>query len=84
MAVWLKFLSDVDYRHPSRAVTAYKKGMVVYVPNHIAQSEQLAGRVEEVERPATRATDENEGDNRRVYLADRFRHSLSRLKDSAP
>lgn len=73
MAVWLKFLADVDYRHASRAVTAYKAGMTVYTPDHIAQSDQLRGKVEEVEKPgASDAIDANEGDGRRVYLTDGF------------
>ena len=35
MAKWILFKRDVDYRHKSRAVTAYKAGKTVYVPNHI-------------------------------------------------
>lgn len=37
MAKWLSFSRDFDFKHPSRAVTAYKAGMVEYVPNHIAE-----------------------------------------------
>lgn len=36
MAKWITLTRDYDYRHASRAVTAYKAGMSVYVPDKIA------------------------------------------------
>lgn len=54
MAKWLSFSRDWDFKHPSRAVTAYKAGMVEYVPNHIADR-ALAERAADVaEKPEHR------------------------------
>lgn len=51
MAKWVRFIADVDYRHKSRAVTAYKAGMVEYLPQHIADSPQLVDKAEPTEKP---------------------------------
>lgn len=71
MAVWTRFLRDVDYQHKSRAVTAYKAGMVVYLPNHIAHDDQLLGATEPSDKPDSAPVDgSGEADGRRVYLTD--------------
>ena len=54
MAKWMSFKRDFDYRHPSRAVTAYKAGMVEYVPNKVAEAVIEAGAAVEAEKPADR------------------------------
>ena len=51
MAQWMRFTADVDYQHKSRAVTAYKAGMVEYLPQHIADSPQLVDKAEPAEKP---------------------------------
>ncbi len=38
MAKWITLTRDHDYRHASRAVTAYKAGMSIYVPDKIADA----------------------------------------------
>ena len=38
MAHWIEFTRDVDFTHKSRAVTKYKKDMVLYLPNHIVDA----------------------------------------------
>ena len=50
MATWLRFKRDVDHTHASRAVTAYKKGDVAYVPAHIAEK-LPADATEPAEKP---------------------------------
>lgn len=54
MAQWVAFKRDFDYRHPSRAVTAYKAGMVEYVPNKVAEAVIEAGAAVEAEKPVDR------------------------------
>jgi hypothetical protein len=51
MAAWLKILRDRDYMHKSRAVTAYKAGMVVYVPDHIGGTLIHDGDAEVTQKP---------------------------------
>lgn len=48
--MWIKFLRDVDYRHESRAVTAYKADTVLNVPRHIV-SNLPEGSYEKYEKP---------------------------------
>lgn len=50
MAKWLRFNRNVDFRHKSRAVTAYRADSVVYVPNHIIDG-LPADSYEETENP---------------------------------
>lgn len=59
MAKWIEFERDVDYRHKSRAVTAYKKGMVEYVPNHI---------IEGLPEGSFKETDKPDSDSGEVWL----------------
>lgn len=54
MARWLSFSRDFDFKHPSRAVTAYKAGMVEYVPNHIAEAALTEHAAEETDKPEGR------------------------------
>lgn len=70
MAEWRVFHKDTDYKHKSRAVTAYKAGQTVYLPSHIANDKRVQANSEPTEKPDKRATDEGEGDGRRVYLTD--------------
>lgn len=37
MAKWITITRDHDYKHASRAVTAYKAGMRCHVPDKIAR-----------------------------------------------
>ncbi len=69
MATWLKFISDYDHRHDSRAVTAYKAGDVVYTPTHIARVALAKGKAVETEKPTGNPVDEA-GDGRRIYIED--------------
>ena len=48
--MWIKFLSDVDYRHESRAVTKYKADMVLNVPRNIVNN-LPEGSYEEYQKP---------------------------------
>lgn len=71
MAQWRVFHKDTDYKHKSRAVTAYKAGQTVYLPSHIANDKRVQANSEPTEKPErSAATDEGEGDGRRVYLTD--------------
>ena len=70
MAQWRVFHKDTDYKHKSRAVTAYKAGQTVYLPSHIANDKRVQANSEPTDKPDKRATDEGEGDGRRVYLID--------------
>lgn len=51
MAKWISFSADFDFRHKSRAVTAYKAGTVEYLPNHIAKAAVASGKGAETEKP---------------------------------
>lgn len=35
---WVEFTRNYDFRHPSRATTAYKDGMRLRVPSHVAEA----------------------------------------------
>ena len=52
MAKWFKFTADYDHYWPSRAVTAFKEGMVAYVKNDVAEAAKKAGAGEETDKPA--------------------------------
>lgn len=90
MAEWVKFVRNRDYRHKSRAVTAYKAGMTIYVPSHIARDVLARGDAVPANKPVSKPLDPP-GDGRRVYvedrvklradIADRFKHTLERLDD---
>jgi hypothetical protein len=69
MAKWISFKRNVDHRHASRAVTAYKAGSTVYVPDHII-TKLPADSFEVVERPSGKAADVGDNDGRRVFLND--------------
>jgi hypothetical protein len=69
MAKYVRFIRNVDYRHKSRAVTAYKAGTIVYVPDHIA-SKLPVDDYEIVQKPNGKPTDTGDNDRRRAFLND--------------
>lgn len=52
MAKWITLTRDHDYKHASRAVTAYKAGMRCHVPDKIARDMVKAGAAEYYEKPS--------------------------------
>lgn len=66
---FLAGLADHDYRHPSRAMTAYKAGMVLYVPDHIVRNLPTK-KFEVVDKPDGRQADVGDSDGRRVFFND--------------
>lgn len=69
MASWVRILHDRDYTHKSRAVTAYKRGDVVYVPDHIGGALIHDGDAELTEKPARKTEAEDRND---MLLMDRI------------
>lgn len=63
MPRWVEFTADHDHVWPSRAVTAYKAGMILFVKNEVADAAIAKGRAREAEKP---------GDSRsaEVYVED--------------
>ena len=56
MAKWITLTRDHDYKHASRAVTAYKAGMRAHVPDKIARDIVKAGAAEYYEKPTEALT----------------------------
>ena len=56
MAKWITLTRDHDYKHASRAVTAYKAGMRCHVPDKIARDIVAAGAAEYYEKPTEALT----------------------------
>lgn len=50
--MWVRFVKDHDHVWPSRAVTAYKAGMIVSVRKEVAERAIAKRRAVETERPA--------------------------------
>jgi hypothetical protein len=70
MAEWVRFVRNCDYRHKSRATTAYKAGMVIYAPNEIARSVLASGHAVKTGKPDERPSYNAAGYGGRVYLED--------------
>lgn len=51
MAEWFKFEKDFDFRWPSRAVTAFKKGTIVYIKDEVIELALKKGAGEITTRP---------------------------------
>jgi hypothetical protein len=63
MAQWVEFTADYNHVWPSRAVTAYKAGMTVFVKKEVAEAAIGLGRAKPVEKPSDSNTVE-------VYVED--------------
>jgi hypothetical protein len=61
MARWVRFTANHDHRWPSRARTAYKQGMTVFVKDEVAERAISLGRAEPAERPARDDTQSQQG-----------------------
>lgn len=55
---WIRFTADYDHRWPSRAVTAYKAGMVLYVKGDVAKAAREKGKAEPARKPDEAGTDD--------------------------
>jgi hypothetical protein len=51
MARWVRFLEDYDHKWPSRAMTAFKAGMVKFVRQEVAEAALALHKAEATERP---------------------------------
>jgi hypothetical protein len=63
MAQWVKFSADYDHVWPSRAHTAFKAGMTVFVRKDVAEAAFAAGKAAPAEKPGDSSTVE-------VYVED--------------
>lgn len=63
MAQWVEFTADHDHVWPTRAVTAYKAGMTLFVKKEVAEAAIDLGRAKPAEKPSDSATAE-------VYVED--------------
>ena len=57
MARWVEFIADHDHRWRSRAVTAFKAGMISFVKEEVARAACRAGRARPAEPPADAEAD---------------------------
>jgi hypothetical protein len=51
MPQWIRFKADHDHEWPSRAITAFKKDMVVFVKDEVANGAFAQGKAEPAEKP---------------------------------
>lgn len=75
MPQWVKFTADYDHIWPSRAHTAYKAGMILFVKNEVAEAAMGAGKAEETEKPE---------DSHRVTVYDAEDAAPSQASDRPP
>lgn len=52
MARWVEFTADYDHVWPSRAHTAYKAGMILFVRKEVAEAAISKGKARETEKPS--------------------------------
>jgi hypothetical protein len=51
MAQWIRFTADYDHRWPSRAMTAFKKGMIVFAKDEVAGPALAKKKAEKTTKP---------------------------------
>jgi hypothetical protein len=51
MAKWIRFTADYDHRWPSRAMTAFKAGMISFVKDEVAEPALAKKKAVETEKP---------------------------------